>query len=83
VAPWPRHSPLAHPEGPVRGLRRRGRPHRRPARQLVAAQRNRQSATGNIPLAYLARLARAFERDTAATGPRGRARWSWLAWSSR
>ena len=41
--------------------------------RLVAAQRARQTAADGIPLAYLGRLARAFEQRTAATGPRGRA----------
>ena len=64
---------LARPEGYVRVFADEGAPMAALLGRLVAAQRARQTAADGIPLAYLGRLARAFEQRTAATGPRGQA----------
>jgi LuxR family maltose regulon positive regulatory protein len=64
---------LARPEGYVRVFADEGAPMAALLGRLVAAQRAQQTAADGIPLAYLGRLARAFEQRTAATGPRGRA----------
>jgi LuxR family maltose regulon positive regulatory protein len=64
---------LARPEGHVRVFADEGAPMAALLGRLIATQRTQQTAADDIPLAYLGRLARAFEQGTAATGPRGRA----------
>ena len=62
---------LARPQGYVRLFADEGAPMAALLGRLIATQRTQQTAADGIPLAYLGRLARAFEPGTAATGPRG------------
>ena len=62
---------LARPQGYVRLFADEGAPMAALLGRLIAAQRTQQTAADGIPLAYLGRVARAFEPGTAATGPRG------------
>ena len=66
---------LACPQGYVRVFADEGPPMAALLGRLAAAQRTRQTAAARaVPPAYLARLARAFERDSPRAGPAGSAR---------
>jgi DNA-binding NarL/FixJ family response regulator len=60
---------LASPQGYVRVFADEGPPMRALLGQLVAAHRTEQAVARDVPLGYLGRLVRAFERDAAPVVP--------------
>jgi LuxR family transcriptional regulator, maltose regulon positive regulatory protein len=60
---------LAAPQGYVRVFADEGSPMRALLGRLAAAMRTEQSAAPGVPLGYLGRLVRAFERDAAPVVP--------------
>jgi LuxR family transcriptional regulator, maltose regulon positive regulatory protein len=64
---------LAHPQGHVRVFADEGPPMGALLGRLLAARRGDRTAAG-VPLAYLGRLARAFEPDATLAGPQAPAR---------
>jgi LuxR family maltose regulon positive regulatory protein len=61
--------PLAAPQGYLRVFADEGPPMRALLGRLAAAMRTAQAATPAVPLGYLGRLVRAFERDAAPVVP--------------
>jgi len=60
---------LAAPQGYVRVFADEGQPMRALLGRLVAAKRAEQPVAGSVPLGYLGRLLRAFERGAAPVVP--------------